>query len=233
MRVLLIEDDPIHATLLSIWLRSLYGVGLTIESAPTFAMAKERIGERWDLVVADLRLPNGNAGPLLGGRPSILTSSIDPDEGRRVALRLGIPFTEKGDREAFQAACLQVCPISAQEPPSSWRQSWAMLSSRARAVSVALSIAVPLLTAGGGMMFARGASAEVEERHDRDIDELKGGVRSGIEGVRVELRLLSQRMREYEVRQATLHGSINGLLIRLGVPTDVLVPPATTPEGAP
>lgn len=231
MRVLLIEDDPIHATLLSIWLRSLYGVGLTIETAPTFTMAKDRIGERWELIVADLRLPNGNAGPLLAGRTAVLTSSVDPEEGRRLSAKIGVPFAEKGDREAFQAACLEVCPIVAQSPPSSAKQAWAMLSSRARTVSVALSIAVPLLTAGGGMMFARGASAEVEKRHDRDIEDLKRNATSALDGVRTELKELGRRMRAYEVQQATLHGSINGLLIRLGVSADVLVPPASVPPG--
>lgn len=229
MRVLLIEDDAIHATLLSIWLRSLYGVGLTIETAPTFTMAKERINERWDLIVADLRLPNGNAGPLLGGRPAILTSSVDPAEGRALAARLGIPYCDKGEREAFQAACLEVCPISAQVPPSSLKQAWAILSSRARTVSAVLAILLPLLTGAGGIMFARGASSEVEERHDKDIEELKRRVEGGIEGVRGELKELGKRMRAYEVGQAALHGNVNGLLVRLGVPPDLLIPPATVP----
>lgn len=248
MRALLIEDDPIHATLLSIWLRSLYGVGLTIESAPTFAMAKERIGERWDLIVADLRLPNGNAGPLLGGRPSILTSSIDPDEGRRVAAQLGIPFTEKGDREAFQAACLRVCPISAQEPPSSLRQAWGILSSRARMVSVAVSVLLPLMAGAGGVMFARGASAEVERQHGRDIAALKdrtgdgpGSVRAVLEAqlrlsvdqLRDDIKQLGDRMRQHEVQQAALHGSVAALLIRLGVPRDAIAPPASVPAEVP
>lgn len=223
-------------------------MGLTIESAPTFSLAAQRVNEAWNLIVADLRLPNGSAEPLLRGRPAVLTTAGDPDEGRAIADRLGVPFVSKNEKDlipALQRACLIVCPLATTDPPSSLRLSWAMLSLRARATLAIISLAFTVLVSATatifGMGVTRGATEQIDAQHDREIAALKARVDEQLTAdikelaatIRADGDALRARMRSIEQSQAMLHGNINGLLIRLGVPRDALIAPPSPPEGEP
>jgi PAS domain S-box-containing protein len=83
--VLLVEDDPAHAELAS---RSLSGVNVSLHCVDTMASAKEWLARASaDVVLADLRLPDGSALELTSFPLVIMTSQ--GDEERAVAAMKG------------------------------------------------------------------------------------------------------------------------------------------------
>ncbi len=83
--VLLVEDDPAHAELAH---RSLGGVELSIHVAETLAAAREWLSRRnADVVLSDLRLPDGSALELTDVPLVVMTSQ--GDEQRAVAAMKG------------------------------------------------------------------------------------------------------------------------------------------------
>jgi len=96
IRVLYVEDDPMHADLVS---RALARgpPSFTVETVPSCAAAHERLrGEGVDLVLADLRLPDGSGLDLLAdvhGRdppvPLVVLTGSGDEEAAMTALRSG------------------------------------------------------------------------------------------------------------------------------------------------
>lgn len=101
MRVLLVEDNPDHALLVTQCLRSEFGLGLSIEVAQSGEEALERIElgpalEEPDIVLLDLYLPGLSGLEVLArlrdagdSRPVVLVTSCNDQQVALKALRYG------------------------------------------------------------------------------------------------------------------------------------------------
>src|SRR6185503_16524661 len=91
VRVLLVEDERASAMVIEQHLAAIGSVRCRTETVATLAQARERLSrERYDLVLADLHLPDSSAGDTIGAliracdHPIIaLTVDEDPDLRRR------------------------------------------------------------------------------------------------------------------------------------------------------
>ncbi len=101
MRVLLVEDDPDHALLVSQCLKGEFGLGLDVETAQSGEEALERIElgpalEEPDMILLDLYLPGISGLEVLSrlrdgddNRPVVLVTSCNDQQVAMKALRCG------------------------------------------------------------------------------------------------------------------------------------------------
>lgn len=178
MRVLVIDDDPQHEMLLEHLLRQIYGIGITVMLAPTFALAKRRLADSrpWSLIVADFHLDDGHtAGELFDGLklPVLLVTADDPRPVIEAATSLGYRWCDKTDTAGLQQAMIDIAPITAPSKMSRTAMAWRLLPG---AVKVLLPIITFTVTAASALLaigISRGQDNTHEQVQDAALSDLK------------------------------------------------------------
>ena len=114
-RILVIDDEPLVAMMIERTLQGAHEV--TVEHSARAVLERHEKGERWDAVLADLNLPDGDAiglrdqlartEPSLPARLLVLTGGATTEEARAFLASPGVRWLQKPFRSAELLAAVE------------------------------------------------------------------------------------------------------------------------------